>query len=242
VSATSRTLPAPGHYIVQNNATGRVSYWQAEYNQSVSDDAGTSLADYIHAMYGFLRQAGSRDVLMIGCGGGTLATMLARSGVAVTIADIDALSFKIARDYFHMPDAIACHVADGAAFLRRRTHRYDAIVLDAFGESGMPKKFARPEFFALAASRLKRGGLFLMNVIVADDDDRAPDNLARAMKSAWRTVRILDSEGYDDRNAVLAAGPVARLKRPRLLLAPRGRKKKMAEDLATMQFRRLRRC
>ena len=240
-----RTVPAPdhssAHYIVQNNATGRVAYWQAEYNQSASNEAGISLADYIHAMYGFLVQRGSRDVLMIGCGGGTLATMLHSRDATVTIADIDPLSFAIARDYFHMPDGIACHVADGAAFLRRRAHRYDAIVLDAFGEDGMPRKFTRPEFFALAASRLKRGGLFLMNVIVADDDDRTPDRLARAMRKSWRSVRILDSAGYENRNAVIAAGAAAALKRPRLLLAPKGRRKKMAEDLATMKFRRVKR-
>ena len=55
-------------------------------------------------MYFFLMQAGVRDVLMIGCGGGTLATMLARSHVAVTVVDLHKLSFEIARKYFHLPD------------------------------------------------------------------------------------------------------------------------------------------
>ena len=77
--ATSRIIPAPGHYIVQDNHTGKVSYWQEEYHQSAADSHGVSTADYIHAMYFFLMQAQARDVLMIGCGGGTLATMLVRS-------------------------------------------------------------------------------------------------------------------------------------------------------------------
>ena len=80
--ATSRIIPAPGHYIIRDDATGKVSYWQSEYHQSAADRTGVSTADYIHAMYFFLMQAGVRDVLMIGCGGGTLATMLARSNVA----------------------------------------------------------------------------------------------------------------------------------------------------------------
>ena len=71
--------------IEQDNATGAVSYWQAADNQSLADRNGVSLADYIHALYGFLRQIGAKDVLMIGGGGGTLATMLSRSGVAVTM-------------------------------------------------------------------------------------------------------------------------------------------------------------
>jgi 2-polyprenyl-3-methyl-5-hydroxy-6-metoxy-1,4-benzoquinol methylase len=34
---------------------------------------------------------------MIGCGGGTLATMLLSAGVRVTVVDINSLSFSIAR-------------------------------------------------------------------------------------------------------------------------------------------------
>ena len=74
--STSRIIPAPGHYIIRDDTTGKVSYWQGEYHQSAADRTGVSAADYIHAMYFFLMQAGVRDVLMIGCGGGTLATML----------------------------------------------------------------------------------------------------------------------------------------------------------------------
>ena len=109
---------------------------------------------------------------MIGCGGGTLATMLARSHVDVTVVDLHKFSFDIARKYFHLPDAVTCHVADGMAYLKANRRRHDAIVLDAFGAGGMPAAFIRPGFFRLAKSRLKpRDSLFLMNVIVEDDDD-----------------------------------------------------------------------
>src|ERR1700761_459835 len=99
--------------IVQDNASGRVSYWQQGDNHSASDRNGVSLADYIHAMLGFIVQSKAKHVLMIGCGGGNLATMLDRIGVAVTMVDIDAHSFEIARRYFHLPADVACHVADG---------------------------------------------------------------------------------------------------------------------------------
>ena len=92
-----RRIPSPGHVIVQDNRSGSVSYWQKEYHQSASDADGISTADYIHAMYGFLCQAQSKDVLMIGCGGGTLATMLHASGIAVTVVDLHRLSIDIAR-------------------------------------------------------------------------------------------------------------------------------------------------
>jgi SAM-dependent methyltransferase len=233
---------APGSVIVQDNATGAISYYEQSTNQSEADDTGTSLADYIHAMFFFLLQAKARDVLMIGCGGGTLATMLRRMGVAVAIVDISAASFDIAHRYFHMPDDVETHVADGAAFLRRSRRIWDAIVLDAYDDAEIPDQFLTTKFFALAKSRLRpRGGLFLMNLIVADDDDRDPDDLVRLMQRTWSKVRLLDSDGWIDRNAVAAAGAVAGLTRPRLLMPPSRGAKKFAAGLRTMKFRKLRR-
>ena len=233
-----RRSPAPGHVIVQDNRTGKVSYWQKEYHQSAADGRGVSTADYIHAMYFFLRQVKAKDVLMIGCGGGTLATMLHRSGVKVTVVDLHKLSFDIARDYFHMPREIPCHVADGIAYLKKHRARHDALVLDAFGEGGMPAKFMRPEFFKLARSRLRpRNALFLMNVIVADDDDPTPDNLVRTLRRLWPRVRLLDTDGWVDRNAVIAAGAVTKLTKPRILMAPKPGAAKMRRQLAILNWR-----
>ncbi|MEI9888507.1 MAG: fused MFS/spermidine synthase [Rhizomicrobium sp.] len=227
--------------IEQNNVTGRVSYLQTDTSQSVADARGISLADYIHAMYFFLRKARARDVLMIGCGGGTLATMLARARVRVTMVDNDPVSFDIARRYFHLPDAVGCHAADGRAFLRRDARRYDAIVLDAYAGGVIPRQLVSPAFFDLAKTRLRpRRGLFLVNVLVADDADRTPDRVARTMRRTWRDVRLLDCDGWDDRNAVVLAGAVATLPRPRLLLKPQRCARKIAAGLRTLDFRPLR--
>ena len=238
---TNRIIPAPGHYIIQDPRTGKVSYWQKEYHQSAADAHGVSTADYIHAMYFFLMQAGARDVLMIGCGGGTLATMLARSNVAVTVVDLHKFSFDIARKYFHLPDAVDCHVADGIAYLKKHHRKHDALILDAFGEGGMPAKFMQPEFFKLARSRLKpKDSLFLMNVIVADDDDRTPDILVGAMRGQWGRVRLLDTDGWTDRNAVIAAGAVTKLKKPKVLMPPRPGAAKLERQLDILDWRAIR--
>ncbi len=238
---TNRIIPAPGHYIIQDSRTGKVSYWQKEYHQSAADAHGVSTADYIHAMYFFLMQAGARDVLMIGCGGGTLATMLVRSNVQVTVVDLHKFSFDIARKYFHLPDAVTCHVADGVEYLKTHRARHDALVLDAFGEGGMPEAFMQPGFFKLAKTRLKpKNSLFLMNVIVADDDDDTPDDLVRALRRQWGRVRLLDTDGWTDRNAVIAAGAVTNLKRPKVLMAPRSGGGKLAKELDILDWRAIR--
>ena len=227
--------------IEQNNATGRISYWDNVTNHSEADRNGVSMADYIHAMFGFLRQAKARRVLMIGCGGGNLATMLYSKGVAVTIVDISAVSFEIARNYFHLPRDIECHVADGTAFLRRTRVRYDAIVLDAYDDEAIPKQFLRKYFFDLAKSRMAaRNAIFLMNIIVANDADRMPDRIVRLMRKTWRDARLHDADGWDDRNAVAVAGAVSKLKPPRLLMPPARGANKIAKNLKELDFRALR--
>ena len=243
----SRKPCAPGRHdddgfvIEQNNATGGISFWERCDNQSVADRLGISLVDYIHAMYFFLRQAKCRDVLMIGCGGGTLATMLRRAGVKVTIADIDGRNFEIARTYFHMPDNVECHVADGRDFLRRDPRRYDAIVLDAYCDNAMPKHFLKQAFFELVKSRLRaRNAMVLVNLMASDDNDRGPDRFARLMRKTWSQVRLLDGKRCECRNVVAAAGAVRKLKRPRLILRPQRCAKKMAAELRAMDFRPLR--
>jgi cyclopropane fatty-acyl-phospholipid synthase-like methyltransferase len=240
MSSTQRIVVAPGHYIIRDESTGKVSYWQREYHQSAADRHGTSTADYIHAMHFFLMQARAKSVLMIGCGGGTLATMLHRSGVTSMVVDLHQMSFDIAHRYFHMPDEIECHTADGIAWLKAHRRTYDAIVLDAFGEHGMPAPFLQPSFFKLAKSRMKRGGLFLMNVIVEDDGDRTPDILVRAMRAQWRCVRLLDTDGWTDRNAVIAAGAVANLKKPKVLMPPAPGGGKLARQLDILDWRKIR--
>jgi len=243
--------------IEHDNRSGGVTYWLARGPQSLADRNGVSLAGYIHALYGFLRQARPKNILLIGCGGGTLATMLARTGatmlaksgapqaqIKVTMLDIDPLSFELARRYFHLPEAIACHVADGAAFVRASAVRYDAIVLDAYGEGGVPRHLLRAAFFALVKARLGRGGMFLINMLAADDDDKAPDRVGWRLKRVFAAVRVCDAEGELDRNVLLLAAKgraqLRDLKPPRLRLRPARGAGELAAELKRFDFRHLR--
>ncbi|MBS0273868.1 MAG: methyltransferase domain-containing protein [Proteobacteria bacterium] len=235
-------LSGPGNAVIeQNNVSGRVSYWVDGAHQSVADTSGISLADYIHAIYAFLRQTRAHDVLMIGCGGGTLATMLDRDGVNVTVVDIDARSIELARRYFHLPDSVTTYVADGAEYLRRTRMRYDAIVLDAYNGDDFPDVFKKLAYLASVKAHLTgANAIYLENMLVDDDEDRAPDNRVRLLQTIWPEVRLLDCDGWVDRNAVIAAGAVRGLRKPKLLMPPSRGVKKLERDLESLRFRRLR--
>ncbi len=229
-------LNAVPFVIEQNNATGAVSYWQEGAQQSEADADGVSLAEYNHAMYGLMRQAGAARVLMIGLGGGTLATMLHRAGVEVVAVEIDPAIVELARAYFAMPEGIEIHVGDGAAFLARARRKFDAIVLDAYRGPQMPAHLTTPAFFGRVKARLAPGGIALANLIVADDDDPVTHEIGSRMRAVWRNVRLLDRPGWRPRNAIVMAGRVRDLRRPRLLMKPRRRAKAIAAALKTMRF------
>jgi len=215
-----------------------VAYWQDERHQSEADHAGISLAAYIHAIHHFLRQAESRDVLMIGCGGGTLATMLSADGVKATIVEINPRSFAISRRYFHLPDDVECHVGDGRAFLRASRRRYDAIVLDAYDGNRLPAAMRTPSFFKLARSRLHaKHGVLFVNVVMKNDRDRHLVSVAVQMRKAFSEVRLLDAEGTIDRNAVAMAGAVGNLTPPTMTIRPRSGVRLLRQEIKAMAFR-----
>ena len=220
--------------------TGGLIYAQGGCHQSESDGNGVSLSTYIHALYGFVRQAGARRVLLIGCGGGTLATMLTRDGAAVTIVDINEASRYVARRYFGVPDSTPFHVEDGLAFLLRGASKFDAIVLDAYHASEIPEHLTTEAFFRAAAARLAKKGLLLANVFLTGDEDRAARQIASTMQAVWPdAVRLLDEPGARERNAILLAGEVASLSRPWLMAPPRHGAEDIRAELKGLAFQPL---
>jgi spermidine synthase len=165
--------------------------------------------------------------------------MLARKGRHVSIVDIDPVSFSLAKRYFKLPQSVACHVGDGLAFMQKTRRRYDAVILDAFVGENIPAHMKDAAFFDAARCCLKRNGLVLVNVCLARRSDETADRIAAGFRVRGWPVRILDSPGAE-RNAIVLAGKVKALRRPRMLLAPQAGAKKTAQELRAMRFRRRR--
>ena len=223
--------------IVKKRDSGVITYMQDGCCQSEVDRTGVSLASYIHALFGLLSQSKARKILLIGCGGGTLATMLSRARCKVTMVDIDRTSFVLARQYFDLPPSVECHVRDGKAFLKSDTSVYDAIVLDAFHGDRIPFHLQSLRFFELIRARLAQRGIVLANVHVQHDGDHLPDRIAGSMANIWPDVRLLDSEGFFGRNAVVMAGAVANLQPPHVIILPETDANAIDKELATMRYR-----
>jgi spermidine synthase len=216
-----------------------LTYAQKGGNQSTTDGSGVSLDAHIHALYGLTQQRPGKHVLMIGCGGGTLGTMLARAGKQVSIVDIDPVSFRVAKRYFGLPRNVACHVGDGLAFLQKTRRRYDVLIIDAFSGENIPDHLKGAAFFEAGGRCLRKDGVALVNVCLERKSDQTADRIAAGFKSRGWPVRVLDSPG-GERNAIVLAGQVRDLHRPRLLNPPRAGAKLTGEELRAMHFRRRR--
>lgn len=227
--------------IFKRKETGSLLYVQGDSFQSEADENGISLVGYIHAIFGLVEQAGAKSVLMIGCGGGTLATMLAGIGRTLTVVDIDPHAFLLARRYFRFPSDVTCRVADGCQYLLSEQETFDAVVLDAFRDGFMPDHLTSAAFFALVRPRLTPQGSIFVNVHIENDADDAPDQVAAAMASAWPGVRILDREGHPHRNAIVMAGAVSGLEKPALEMRPAIEPDEIIAELDAMRFRPIRR-
>jgi spermidine synthase len=211
-------------------------YMHGDAYQSEADCYGISLASYIHAIYGLICQMDARSVLLIGCAGGTLATMLALGDCETTAIDVNPIAFEFARRYFCLPGSVECCVADGFDYLRGAARSFDAVVLDAYDGSVIPDHLTSRQFLRLVSSSLNRGGAFFANVHMCNDADRARNALAACAADVWPNVRILDTAGDIDRNAIVAAGGVTALVTPTMHIMPQYDVEMIESELAAMEF------
>ena len=195
--------------ILRSKYDGTYSYFQDTCFHGEIDNEGVSTCGYIHVMCSAILQTSARKILMIGCAAGTLATMLHKEGCELTVVDINAVSFDLAKSYFEMPDEIECVVEEGSKYLHETNMKFDAIAIDAFtSEAQVPGQFTTNAFFQDAQRVLNPNGILVMNVIVKNDLDPLADQIAACTKSAALRTIIFERSGKVHRNAVLACGNI----------------------------------
>ena len=149
----------------------------------------------------------SKKVLVLGCGGGNLATRLSRLGKTLTIVDINPISFVLARRYFDLPEDLPCIVSDFRKFVFDDRAYYDGIAIDVGGPGFRFAEEFDGETCDAIRARLAPGGRIVMNVMVSDDIDPTPDRIAARLAGEELRIWIVDEQFIVDRNAVIACLP-----------------------------------
>ena len=206
--------------IVECSWDGTRIYFEEGVRQSQATPDGESVFTYVKLMDELLHRA--VNILVLGCGGGNLATRLARLGKKLTIVDNNPISFVIAQKFFGLPDELTCMVSDFRKFIFQDDTLYDGIAIDVGGPGFQFNDEFDVETCDAIRARLAPGGRIVMNVMVMNDIDPLPDRIAARLAGDNLRVWIVDEQGIEDRNAIIACLPERQLNaRPALYDAMR---------------------
>lgn len=195
--------------IVECTADGTRIYFEQGVRQSQATPDGESVFTYVKLMDELLSRPA--NILVLGCGGGNLATRLTRLGKSLTIVDINPISFMIAQRFFALPDDLSCIVSDFRRFIYQDDALYDGIAIDVGGPGFRFNDEFDIETCEAIRARLAPGGRIVMNVMVANDIDPTADRIAARLAGDSLRVWIVDEQGIEDRNAILACVPERQL-------------------------------
>jgi spermidine synthase len=195
--------------VVECSWDGTRIYFEEGVRQSQATPDGESVFTYVKLMDEFLYR--STRILVLGCGGGNLATRLAHLGKSLTIVDNNPISFVIAQKFFGLPDDLTCMVSDFRSFIYDDDVLYDGIAIDVGGPGFQFNDEFDIQTCDAIRARLAPGGRIVMNVMVTNDIDPTPDLIAARLAGDSLRVWIVDEQGIEDRNAIIACLPEKQL-------------------------------
>jgi spermidine synthase/MFS family permease len=157
-------------------------------------------------------------MLFIGLGGGSAPKRVWRDFPAFTLhaVELDPDVVETARRWFELPrdDRLGVTVEDGRRYLRKEEQTWDVIVIDAFFSDSIPFHLTTQEFVELARTRLRPGGVVVVNLIGAltGDSSKLLRSVAKTYSSVFRTVQLhpvyedeFDRDADSIRNVILVA-------------------------------------
>ncbi len=148
-----------------------------------------------------LSESDEADVLILGMGTGTYATMLRKFYPNFNIegVEIDEKITALAREYFDMPEDIEVTTYDGRAYLEAVDKKYDVILVDAYQDITIPFQMSSAEFFTLVKEHLAENGIMVVNMNMrSDEQGDINDCLTTTIASVFDTFYTVNS-GYSNR-------------------------------------------
>jgi len=190
--------------VLEDPATGARLYREGGVFQSRVLAGGEAGVMYIRLMAELL--AAGAEVLLLGCGGGALATMLHRRGSRVTVVEVNPISFQVARTFFWMPNGIECITADVRAFMCRQRRTFDVIGIDVGGPHFCYEDVLESATIARVRRALRAGGRIAVNISLEAHDDPVPGRIADRLAAEGLEVwAFTGEESTDELNTVLLA-------------------------------------
>ena len=153
-----------------------------------------------------IQYPGDYDVFLIGHGIGTIAGH--SPDARFKTAELDETVVELSKTYFGCRHSNV-FIGDGRQLLEREADGvYDAIVVDAFTEMGVPRQLCSQAFFRLASAKLCDNGSVIMNVFGRVRNDQLISAIRRTIGSEFPFVRAfsLPLQGPGDIQNIILIG------------------------------------
>jgi len=174
------------------------------------NDPDLSVFEYTAMMFvGFLFHPESKNICLIGLGGGYIPSLFSRylPQVQLQIVEIDPLVVKLAKKYFNFTLSARQNLAieDGRLYLRKNAKLFDQIWVDAFNSDYIPAHMTTREFLLLCKQRLTTHGILLQNV---HGGNQLYDAQVETFRSVFAKVFVFEGERSANRIIVAADRPL----------------------------------
>lgn len=189
--------------IIEELATGARVYHEAGVYQSYVFPGGRAGLSYVRLMRALLCKGS--NILLLGCGGGTLGSELHRNGSAITVVDNNPISFHIAQNYFWMPESVVCIIDDMTRYLTRTSDTFDAIGVDVGAPCFDYDEALDITTCALLRRRLAAGGNIAISIAREWKDDSIPGRIAERLAVADLEVCLFEQRATIGHHVVLFA-------------------------------------
>jgi spermidine synthase len=148
-----------------------------------------------------LEQRRLRDVLVLGCGAGSVIQILRgkySKDCAITAVEIDPVVIELAREHFLIDRVNGLEIvcADAREFVEHTEKQFDLVVVDLFIDDQVPAPFRTREFVERLCEILVPDGWLVFNAI--DDTKEAQaeaDELEKSMSAVFPSFTRLDLAG-----------------------------------------------
>ena len=212
--------------VLEDPSTGARLYEEGGVSQSRVLPGGEADVAYVQLMATLL--ASSACALLLGCGGGALATMLHRRSRRVTVVEVNPISFQLARTFFWMPSGIECITADVREFVCPRRRTFDAIGIDVGGPHFSYEDTLEPATIARVRRALRAGGRIAVNISLETPYDPVPGRIAdRFAAEGLEVWAFTENPKTEELNVVILAS--ARREEPTALVAIAGESWSLAQ-------------
>lgn len=207
--------------VLERQSDGARLYCVKSSVQTMVQRDGVSVFGYVHSAKLLLKSA--RNVLLIGGGGGSLATMLAREGCSVTVIDVDPAAEDLARTYFGLDKSVRWLTTEPLAFIETCKRRFDAVVVDACDADGLVAPFDDANALLNVLRRACPKGSLVLNLVHEDGAPPWGRSLAKQIAARGVNVTLYRAEEGWEGNEILhvrANGPTDVLFVPDVSLQP----------------------